>query len=64
MREVSNQDFAREVLGCRLPVCICFVTEWCQSCYPTCLALDQLANEYGGAVKFVKMDMDVNRHYH
>ena len=57
MIEVTQRDFDKEVLEYKLPVFACFTTEWCRSCYPTCLFSDELANEYGGRVKFVKVDV-------
>jgi thioredoxin 1 len=58
MIEINERDFDKEVLGCRLPVFTCFTTKWCHSCYPTCLFGDELANEYEGRVKFVKVDVE------
>jgi thioredoxin 1 len=58
MIEITEQDFEKEVLECDIPVLTCFTTEWCQSCYGTCLFTDQLVAEYDGIVKFVRMDME------
>ena len=58
MKEITDRDFDREVLECQIPVFACFVTRWCHSCYPTCLFGDELANEYEGRVKFVKVDVE------
>jgi thioredoxin 1 len=58
MIEIDERDFDKEVLGCKLPVFTCFTTKWCHSCYPTCLFGDELANEYEGRVKFVKIDVE------
>ena len=58
MIEINERDFDKEVLGCKLPVFTCFTTKWCHSCYPTCLFGDELANEYEGRVKFVKIDVE------
>jgi len=41
MKEITERDFDKEVLECELPVFACFTTEWCHSCYPTCLFADQ-----------------------
>ena len=57
MIEINERDFDKEVLGCKLPVFTCFTTKWCHSCYPTCLFGNELANEYEGRVKFVKVDV-------
>ena len=57
VKEITEQDFDKEVLEGKLPVFACFTTEWCHSCYPTCLLADELSNEYEGRVKFVKIDV-------
>ena len=58
MKEITDRDFNREVLECQIPVFTCFTTRWCHSRYPTCLFGDELANEYEGRVKFVKVDVE------
>jgi thioredoxin 1 len=58
VREVTDRDFDKEVLECELPVFACFTTEWCHSCYPTCLFADQLVKEYDGGVKFIRLDTE------
>ena len=68
MIEVTERDFDKEVLDCKLPVFVCFTTKWCRSCYPTCLLANELAKEYDGSVKFVRLDMekspDISERYH
>jgi thioredoxin 1 len=58
MKEITDKYFDREVLKCELPVFTCFTTEWCRSCYPTCLLADELAEKYVGRIKFVRVDTD------
>ena len=58
MKEITERDFDKEVLECELPVFACFTTEWCHSCYPTCLFAAQLVHEYYGSVKFVRLDTE------
>ncbi|HEY33087.1 MAG TPA: hypothetical protein G4O10_08290 [Dehalococcoidia bacterium] len=58
MIEITGIDFEKEVLGCEVPVFACFTTEWCQPCFATCLVADQLAREYHGVVKFVRLDVE------
>ena len=58
MIEITERDFSKEVLECELPVFACFTTEWCASCYPTCLFAGQLVKEYDGRVKFVRLDTE------
>jgi len=68
MKEIGDKDFEREVLSCKLPVFVCFTTEWCRPCYPTCLLADELAVKYSGRMEFVKVDIDkspgVSDRYH
>jgi thioredoxin 1 len=68
MIEVTERDFDKEVLDCKLPVFACFTTKWCHSCYPTCLFANELVREYSGSVKFVRLDMekspDISERYH
>jgi thioredoxin 1 len=58
MIDINDQDFDKEVLDCDLPVFTCFTTKWSQSCYPTCLVAAELAKEYNGRVKFVRVDIE------
>jgi len=58
MTEITERDFEKEVLECKLPVFTCFTTKWCHSCYPTCLFADELLNEYDDRVKYVRVDIE------
>jgi len=58
MREITENDFEREVLKCELPVLTCFTAEWCRSCYPTCLLADELVERYIDSAKFTRVDVD------
>ena len=58
MMEIIDRDFNSEVLECELPVFTCLTTKWCHSCYPTCLFAEELAKDYDGRVKFVKVDIE------
>ena len=66
--EVTEQNFELEVLKCELPVLVCFTTQWCHSCYPTCLVAAELSEEYNGKIKFVRVDIeespDIAERYH
>jgi thioredoxin 1 len=68
MIDITDRDFNKEVLECKIPVFACFTTQWCHSCYPTCLFADQLAREYVGSVKFVRLDTEkspqIAKRYH
>jgi thioredoxin 1 len=56
--EITERDFDKEVLESDMPVFACFTTKSCHNCYPTCLLADQLVMEYGGSVKFVRLDAE------
>ncbi|MDY6912556.1 MAG: thioredoxin domain-containing protein [Chloroflexota bacterium] len=56
--EITDQDFEKEVLQFDLPVFICFTTSWCGSCFPTCMFVSSIAEEYGEMVKFVRCDIE------
>jgi thioredoxin 1 len=58
MIEVTERDFDKEVLDCKLPVFACFTARWCHTCYPTCLFAKELVKEYDGSVKFVRVDIE------
>jgi len=58
LTEVTEQNFDDEVLNSDLPVFACFTTSWCHSCFPTCFVADELANQYEGQLKFVRIDKE------
>ncbi|HEY79253.1 MAG TPA: thioredoxin [Dehalococcoidia bacterium] len=58
MMYVTDRDFDKEVLDCKLPVFACFTAHWCHTCYPTCLFADQLVEKYDGRVRFVRVDIE------
>jgi len=58
--DVTDTTFATEVLGSELPVLVDFWAEWCPPCHRLAPVLDELATEYDGRVRIVKMDADAN----
>jgi thioredoxin-like negative regulator of GroEL len=48
MIEVTDRNFDKEVPECELPVFACFTAQWCHTCYPTRLFVDELVKEYEG----------------
>ena len=58
MIEITERDFANEVLECELPVFTCFTTQWCGHCFPTCLTANELESRYDGRLKFVRIDKE------
>ena len=59
-KSVNDSDFDQEVLESETPVLVDFWAEWCAPCKMVAPVLDDLANEYDGKVKFVKVDVDGN----
>jgi thioredoxin 1 len=58
--EVTDQNFEAEVLGSTLPVVVDFWAEWCAPCRAIAPLVKELAAQYAGKVKVVKMDVDAN----
>ncbi|GAB1406685.1 thioredoxin TrxA [Thermomonas brevis] len=56
----TDADFAAQVLESDQPVLVDFWAPWCGPCKMIAPALDQLANEYAGKAKIVKVDVDQN----
>ena len=59
--ELTDADFQSEVLDSDVPVLVDFWAEWCMPCKMIAPALEELAKDFAGRVKFVKMDTDSNR---
>ena len=57
---VTDAEFKRGVLQAETPVLVDFWADWCGPCHVIAPALDELADEYDGKVKFVKIDTEEN----
>jgi thioredoxin 1 len=57
---VTDATFADEVIGSDLPVLVDFWAEWCGPCHRIAPVLDELATEYQGRVRIVKLNADEN----
>ena len=60
VKYVTEQDFQQEVIGAELPVLVDFTAEWCPPCKMIAPIVHQLAEEWNGKVKVVKLDTDQN----
>lgn len=57
---ISDANFEQEVLNSDTPVLVDYWAEWCGPCKAIAPVLDEIAPEYAGKVKIVKMNMDEN----
>jgi thioredoxin 1 len=58
--EVTDQNFEVEVLRSDVPTVIDFWAEWCAPCRAIAPIVKDLAEQYAGKVKIVKMNIDEN----
>ncbi|HZP42362.1 MAG TPA: thioredoxin [Candidatus Binatia bacterium] len=57
---VGDDTFEREVLQAATPVLIDFWAPWCAPCRAIAPVVEELAHEYAGRLKVVKMNVDDN----
>ena len=61
MIDVNETNFQAEVLDATLPVLVDFGAVWCGPCKMLDPIVDQLAREWNGRLKVVKLDIDENQ---
>jgi thioredoxin 1 len=57
---VADDSFDREVLASATPVLIDFWAPWCAPCRAIAPVVEELAREYAGKLKVMKMNVDDN----
>lgn len=57
---VTDSSFEQEVLANDLPVLVDFWAPWCGPCRLVAPVVDELATQYSGQVKVVKLNTDDN----
>jgi thioredoxin 1 len=55
---VKTADFEQEVLKSEKPVIVDFWAEWCGPCHAVSPVLDKIAEERGGELRLVKVNVD------
>ncbi|MCW8379366.1 thioredoxin family protein [Streptomyces justiciae] len=60
MTDVTDADFAAEVIGAGLPVLVEFTADWCPPCRQMGPVLKALAAEEAGRLKVVQLNVDHN----
>jgi len=60
VQEVNDKNFEIEVINSDVPVLIDFWAPWCGPCRAIGPVVDELAKDYDGKLKVVKMNVDDN----
>ncbi len=56
----SDESFEADVLRSEIPVLVDFYADWCAPCRRLAPVIDELAEEYNGDMRFVKVNVDDN----
>lgn len=60
LQEVNDQNFEQEVLQSDKPVLVDFWAAWCAPCRMIAPTVEQIAEQYTGRAKVVKLNVDEN----
>ncbi len=61
MKDITNEQWEKEVITSDKPVFVDFWATWCGPCQMVSPIVEELAKEYENKVNFVKVDVDQNK---
>ncbi len=59
--DVNESSFENEVMSSQIPVLVDFWAAWCGPCRMLAPTVDEIAKDFEGKVKVVKVDIDGNQ---
>ena len=58
LKEITDEQFTQEVVESQIPVLVDFWAPWCQPCKAMMPVLEDVAKEFDGKLKIVKVNID------
>lgn len=60
LQAITDDSFENEVISSQIPVVVDFWAQWCGPCKSLAPIIEDVAKQFEGKVKFVKLDVDSN----